>query len=146
MVIERFFMKRKIYIFTILIIFLLICIFGCNYYFRYKLDSNKIIINYSTFFNDDFLYDISINYNGNKKGLLCSIDNKNWLKLDDCKFNLLEGNYNLFLKNQHFAINKKFEVKKQIIGSFTSSLDNLDTYYLALGGSKEVIFTFTVLL
>jgi len=132
---------------TIFLLFLTICscalFFLCAIYFlEYILIGKNIKISVSEYINNDLKYKVTSEFNGNSKNLLCSIDSKNWTTFDNCNFDLSIGEYKLYVKNNYFLTSKNFDVKKNIKGTFTSSLDKLDTYYLALGGKKELEFSF----
>ena len=112
------------------------------YIIEYIFIGKNININKSDYVNNDLKYNVNISYEGNNKNLSCSIDNKNWLSIDKCKFNLSIGEYVVFVKNDYLETSKKFLVKNNIQGSFSSPIDILDTYYLALGGKKDFEFAF----
>jgi len=136
-------MKQRIIWGTILSITALLILFLGFYFFNvYKFNNDKIIIVVDKYLNENYLYDVNVTYNGNKEEMFCSLDNENWVNITNCNFELNIGDYEIFLKNKYFYSSKEFEVKKEISGSFSSSLDKLDTYYLALGGEKEIIFDF----
>lgn len=109
--------------------------------FNYTLES-KIKINYNKLLNNDLLYPVKIDYTGNKDKLFCSIDNKNWKPINDCNFNLKDGQYKIYIKNDLFYLVKKFNIEKNIVGTFSTSLDSVDKYYLALNGKKDISFVF----
>jgi len=117
--------------------------FLCAIYFLENTFGKNIQINVSEIMNNDLKYSVSVKYNNdNKKNLLCSIDNIEWKPIDNCHYDLNVGNYKIYIKNNYFLTTKKFSVKKKILGSFSSPLDKLDTYYLALGGTKKFDFYF----
>ena len=134
-------MKNKKFInYCLFLTIILFSFIGLKFYYRNKLDKENIKINYN--FSENYLYDANIKYNGNTEKLYCSIDNFNWFSINECNFKLSKGNYTLYIKNKYFNIKKEFEIKENILGNFSTSLDNIDTYYLALGGTKEVVFNF----
>ena len=84
-----------------------------------------------------------LNYNiKDKENVLCSINNKDFLSIDKCQFNLKAGKYTLYLKREDNNITKDFEVKSKYLGTFSSALDKLEMYYLASNGKKKLNFTF----
>jgi len=136
-------MKQRIIMGLIFIslVLLFICM-GAYFYIHYNIDKNKIDITISEFKNNNFLYDVDVTYSGNKEELLCSIDNENWVSINLCSFDLDIGKHEIYFKNKYFYKTEKIEVIEKILGSFSSSLDKLDIYYLALGGKKQIDFTF----
>lgn len=136
-------MKRKITIGTLLFSTVLLIVFlSIYFYFYYHIDIKKFDINISDYKNDNYLYDVSVQYKGKKDELLCSIDNEKWLNINNCKFSLAVGEHEIYFKNKYFYKTKKLVVQEKTLGSFSSSLDMLDTYYLALNGYKKIEFTF----
>ena len=135
-------MKRRILLATFLsIVYFSFCFFCFLFYFQYSF-LNDVNIKFSDYLNNNLLYDINVSYNGKYKNVVCSIDKENWFKLNDCNFELNSGSYKLYLKNDWFLATKKFSIEDNIEGSFYSPLDNLDKYYLALNGKKEIKFNF----
>jgi len=135
-------MKQKRVTFIVFIILLTLFIsVGLYLFLSYNINIDSIVINVDKYLNDNNLYNINVLYKENKE-MSCSLDNKNWYTLDKCHFEVQEGSYKLYLKNKYFSSNKDFEVIKQISGTFTSSLDKLDIYYLALNGYKKIDFIF----
>lgn len=112
------------------------------YFFEYVLIKKNLNINISQYINNDLTYDVYAQFKGDNQNLFCSLDNKNWNTFDKCKFSLSEGDYILHVKNNYFFTTKRFSVKKHIKGSFSSPLDRLEVYYLALGGTKKIEFSF----
>ena len=136
-------MKRKIIIyFMSFIIFVLFILLGLYFYQYNTIKLDNIKINVDKYLNKNNLYGISISYHGNKDGLLCSLDKNDWKKIDKCNYELNENSYTIYLKNKYFEEKKNFNISKQINGSFSSSLDKLDIYYLALNGNKKIEFDF----
>ena len=72
----------------------------------------------------------------------CSIDNQNWKVMTECSYLLNEGEYTATIKNKYESKKIKFKIKNNPVGSFTTNIDMLDTYYLAKGGSKEIKYSF----
>lgn len=110
---------------------------------KYSINKDKIIIKYNNKIDNNFLYSVSINYKSDNKDLLkCKIDNSSYKTIDKCIFKVKKGKHILYLKNSKKEIKKSFKIKEKIEGSFSSSIDNLETYYLALNGSKKLNFKF----
>lgn len=108
-----------------------------------KLYKNRIEITYTNEINENLEYNVKINYNiKDKENVLCSINNKDFLSIDKCQFNLKAGKYTLYLKRKDNNITKDFEVKSKYLGTFSSALDKLEMYYLASNGKKKLNFTF----
>ena len=108
-----------------------------------KLYKNRIEITYTNEINENLEYNVKINYNiKDKENVLCSINNKDFLSIDKCQFNLKAGKYTLYLKREDNNITKDFEVKSKYLGTFSSALDKLEMYYLASNGKKKLNFTF----
>ena len=64
-----------------------------------KLYKNRIEITYANEINENLEYNVKINYNiKDKENVLCSINNKDFLSIDKCQFNLKAGKYTLYLK------------------------------------------------
>ena len=63
-----------------------------------KLYKNRIEITYTNEINENLEYNVKINYNiKDKENVLCSINNKDFLSIDKCQFNLKVGKYKLYL-------------------------------------------------
>lgn len=112
------------------------------YYANYSIDTSRITIDISDILSLNDTYETNITYDKNKEDLKCMIDDNNWLDIDNCKENLEIGNHTVYLKNNYFEGELEFVVENKINGSFSSSIDVLDKYYLALGGKKTLNFTF----
>ena len=134
--------KRIIWGTILTLIFLALLFFSSVFYYDYLIINQNINVSIDEYLNDKLLYDVNINYSGNEKKLYCSIDKENWLSIDNCHYSLNPGKYKLYLKSSDFYVMKSFKVDEKIRGTFYSSLDSLDTYYLALNGKKEIVFTF----
>ena len=66
-----------------------------------KLYKNRIEITYANEINENLEYNVKINYNiKDKENVLCSINNKDFLSIDKCQFNLKAGKYTLYLKRE----------------------------------------------
>ena len=110
---------------------------------KYVIRKDNVIIKYDNKIDDNFLYNVSINYKGENKDLIkCKIDNSSYKTIDNCIFKVKKGKHTLYLKNRKKEIKKRFKIKETIEGSFSSSIDNLETYYLALNGRKKLNFEF----
>ena len=121
----------------------LILFFLCGIYFlEYVFIEKNLKLTISEYINSDFKYTVSSKFLGKSSNLFCSLDNKTWNTFDNCTFNLNVGDYKLYVKNDYFLTTKNFSVKENIKGVFSSNIDMLDTYYLALGGKKELEFSF----
>ena len=130
----------------ILILINIICIVAlfiyCMLFYKNNIKNIKVIVNYNNIINENDEYLINIKYKNPRTTLYCSIDNKNWININNCKFNLKKGNYNVFIKNDYMKINKNFKVIEKYEGNIHSNIDMLDEYYLALNGSKKIELKF----
>lgn len=104
-----------------------------------KINRDKIRINYENVINEDEEYLVNVTYDG-KDNIKCSLDNIDYTS--KCSFLLKEGNYKAYVTNEKDTSYKDFTVKKNYLGIFSSTIDVLDTYYLAVGGKKSFNFTF----
>ena len=104
-----------------------------------KINRDKIRINYENVINEDEEYLVNVTYDG-KDNIKCSLDNIDYTS--KCSFLLKEGNYKAYVTNEKDTSYKDFTVKKNHLGIFSSTIDVLDTYYLAVGGKKSFNFTF----
>ncbi len=106
------------------------------------LHKNNIKISYENKLNDNNEYNVNIKYRKPTSSLFCSIDNKKWININNCNFNLKKGKQTIYIKNKYNKIKYEFEIKERYDGTFTSTLDNVDEYYLALNGTKKINFKF----
>lgn len=112
------------------------------------LEKNKLVkdfinIKYSNDINENKEYIVTVEYKSkNNKDVVCSLDNINYKNIDECTFNLKKGEYNLYLRKNNKVIKEKFKVEEKFLGTFSSTIDVLDTYYLAVNGKKKFNFTF----
>ena len=112
------------------------------------LEKNKLVkdfinIKYSNDINENKEYIVTVEYKSkNNKDVVCSLDNINYKNIDECTFNLKKGEYNLYLRKNDKVIKEKFKVEEKFLGTFSSTIDVLDTYYLAVNGKKKFNFTF----
>ncbi len=136
----RSLLKRLGFICLLITTFFIIIL--CSLLRTFILNSNNILININGYMDENFKYKVNIGYQKLNNDLYCSLDNKNWLTINNCEFNLSEGKYKVFIKNKYNKINKSFTIKKKILGDFNSSLDNIPIYYLALNGTKKINFNF----
>ena len=104
-----------------------------------KINRDKIRINYENVINENEEYLVNVTYDG-KDNIKCSLDNIDYTS--KCSFLLKEGNYKAYVTNEKDTSYKDFTVKKNYLGIFNSTIDVLDTYYLAVGGKKSFNFTF----
>lgn len=110
--------------------------------YKNYIKSSNIKISYNNIVNENDEYLINIKYRNSKTKLYCSIDNKNWTNINDCKFYLKKGNHTIYLKNNYMTINKKYKVIEKYEGTINSNIDMLDEYYLALNGNKKIELKF----
>ena len=139
-------MKKIIYIIMIIVV----SIFGLIGYSIYlkitnisnrKLSIDNIIISNDNTLNDNEEYETKIEYKDNNE-VECSIDNENYKSINECTYNLKEGTYTIYIRNQWNTIQKDFTITKKYEGTFSTTLDNVDKYYLALKGNKKLEYTF----
>ena len=104
-----------------------------------KITVDKIRINYENVINENEEYLVNVTYDG-KDNIKCSLDNIDYTS--KCSFLLKEGNYKAYVTNEKDTSYKDFTVKKNYLGIFNSTIDVIDTYYLAVGGKKSFNFTF----
>jgi hypothetical protein len=104
-----------------------------------KLNEKHLTISYDNI--DETKYKVNITYD-DLDGVECSIDNNEFKPMNECTFELPVGKYTIYIKKDESLLKKDFEVKSKYDGYFRTTLDNVETYYLALGGSKELEFTF----
>ncbi len=104
-----------------------------------KINRDKIRINYENMINENEEYLVNVTYDG-KSNIKCSLDNIDYTS--KCSFLLKEGNYKAYVTNEKDTSYIDFTVKKNYLGTFSSTIDVLDTYYLAVGGKKSFNFTF----
>ena len=105
------------------------------------LNDNKLNISYDNTANADGNYKVTITY-GETDGVECSINNNEYKPISECTFELPEGNYTIYIKKDNNVISKKFDVKDKYDGKFSTTIDVLDKYYLALDGKKTLEYTF----
>lgn len=137
-------MKR--YIKYILVIINLICIYmilslGVLLY-KNILNYDNVKITYKNQINSNYEYLINISYNDSNTKMYCSNDLKQWKEIDKCNYYLKSGKQTIYLKNKYNIIKYDYEIKENYEGTFSSSLDNIEEYYLALNGTKKIEFKF----
>lgn len=129
-----------------IIIINLYCIIALFIYskllYKNNINSSNIRISYDNVVNENDEYLVNVKYNNSKTRLYCSLDNKSWININNCRFNLTKGNYKIFIKNNYMTINKKFNIVEKFEGTISSNIDMLDEYYLALNGSKKIDLKF----
>lgn len=131
-----------------LVLVLLIILIGLFNVTIIYLEKNKLVkdfinIKYSNDINENKEYIVTVEYKSkNNKDVVCSLDNINYKNIDECTFNLKKGEYNLYLRKNDKVIKEKFKVEEKFLGTFSSTIDVLDTYYLAVNGKKKFNFTF----
>ena len=137
-------MNRVIKYFLIIINIYCVCalIFYIKLWYKNTLISENIKITYNNIVNDSDEYLVNVLYINPRTNLFCSIDNKNWVNIENCKFYLKKGKYNFFIRNNFNVISKKYEVVEKFEGKISSNIDMLDVYYLALGGKKKIELKF----
>lgn len=106
-----------------------------------ELDIDLVNITYNDETNDNDEFHVVVTYDEDES-IYCSIDNDDYKEIDDCEFDLKEGKYILYLKNDKKIYKKKFELIKKIKGEFSSTLDRVPIYYLALNGTKKIHYDF----
>ncbi len=73
---------------------------------------------------------------------LCLLDSNEWKNIKDCNYLLEPGTYTLYIRNKYNVTSKQFDVVNKPIGTFKTSIDSLDTYYIASGGRKKLNLEF----
>ena len=138
-------MKKIIVIDIIILLFLVPSIIFTKVYYYVK-DKNINLSNFDIVYenkiDEDFKYTVKIDSKENNELYSFKIDNSDYLKHDNAVFKLEEGKHILYVKKGEKIASKEVFVKKNILGSFSSSIDNLDIYYLALNGQKAFNFSF----
>ena len=133
---------RKIWVISIIV--LIIAVFAgikINNIVMEKVLNDNLKISYDNTANDDGKYKVTITY-GETDGVECSIDNNDFKPISECIFELPEGNYTIYIRKNNNVISKKFDVKDKYDGKFSTTIDVLDKYYLALNGKKTLEYTF----
>lgn len=131
--------KYTKYILILIDVFCVICILILlNIIYKNDISKNNIQIKYENIINDNNEYLVNITYKNPKTNLYCSIDNKNWLNIDECKFYLKKGTHTFYIKNKYKTIKYDYNLKEKYEGTITSNIDMLDEYYLALNGTKKI--------
>lgn len=102
-----------------------------------KINLKYVVIDYKNEVNENNEYNVSVKY---KSDILCSLDDKDYN--NDCTFNLKEGTYTMYVTNNKDKVSTDFKVKKKFLGTYSSTIDTLETYYLALNGKKSFDFKF----
>ena len=136
-------MKRLVvYLSTfIIILFLSIIITSNSHSYGYVLAPNNLLISYENIISDEGTYDISVSYLNNSSAY-CSIDDINYKHISECNYTLPEGKHTIYIKNSMVKISKDFNIETSYDGTFNSSLDNVEEYYLALNGTKTINYNF----
>jgi hypothetical protein len=107
-----------------------------------KIKEDSINISYNNEVkNENKEFEVKIDYIDDDT-VQCSIDNENFKDIKDCTFNLIAGDYTVYIKKDEEVKSKKFNVKGKYDGDYKTTIDVLDTYYLALGGTKTMEYTF----
>ena len=104
------------------------------------MQSNNIIINYNNMVNNNNEYQVNISYYNKEHEIECSLDDVNYD--NTCIYNLKPGIYSVYVRHDKDKVYRSFEIMKQYEGTFSSTIDVLDEYYLALNGTKKLNFTF----
>ena len=103
-------------------------------------DSDNVYVFYENRMNDKYEYNVHILYEDPEAE--CSLDKETYYKMNECHFNLPEGEYTVYVRKDKLATAKVFKVESKHEGEFFSPLDNIDEYYLALNGTKKIAYTF----
>ena len=106
-----------------------------------KIDTSLVKISYKNEINENDEYHIIVSYTDDNP-IFCSIDNSNYKKIEDCEFDLKAGKYTIYLKKNDKIYKKNFKITKKIEGEFSSTLDRIPIYYLALNGTKIMHYSF----
>lgn len=99
---------------------------------------NNIQISYKNILNENDEYLVNISYKKPKTNLYCSKDTKKWLSINNCKIYQKKGTHTIYIKNKYNTIEYRYSIKEKYEGTITSNIDMLDTYYLALNGTKKL--------
>ena len=143
-------LKKRLRKFLLLVIFVILIVGGIllfknsisNLFTGGNLKTNNISIEYdNTVTNDNKEYSVTIKYTDDTE-VECSIDDNEYKSINDCSFNLKEGKYTLYIRKDKNKIKKDFNVKGKFDGTFSTTIDVLDKYYLALNGTKTLEYTF----
>lgn len=132
--------KRNVSILFLILIVIFVCIF--IFIKKDDLNTSKISVDFPNTVNADNKYNVKVSYNDDVKNLKCSLDNKEYVDINECTFDLDPGKYTIYLKNDSLFIKKTFTVESKYEGTFSSTIDKLETYYLASNGKKAFKFTF----
>ena len=128
-----------------LIIVVIVIILSILLTFKYEkeieINTDELEISYSNSLNENNEYSVKANYK-TLTNSMCSLDNVSWVPMNQCSFNLPVGEYTLYIKVDDVVASKDFNVISSIIGEFSSSMDNIPIYYLAVGGTKNINFKF----
>ena len=106
-----------------------------------EIDMDTVQVYYSNEINEKDEYNVKVKYNSIRDSF-CSLDSINWVPMNECTFDLPVGNYTLYIKEDTVTASKEFEIISSIIGEFSSTIDTLPIYYLALGGTKKMHYKF----
>lgn len=135
--------KKLSKIVVILLFFLTILNLGIFFFMQCSnknvLKKDKIVIMYNNEVNADNEYLVNIKYQDNYN-IECSIDDVNYNS--DCQYNLKAGLHDVYVRYNDSKIYTNLIIETKYEGSFKSTLDNIDEYYLALNGTKKLEFTF----
>lgn len=101
----------------------------------------NINITYENRINENDEYHVKVDYKKDDP-ILCSIDNNDYKDINTCEFDLKEGEYTLYIKEEEKVFKKTFKIVKKLEGEFSSTLDRTPIYYLALNGSKKMHYDF----
>lgn len=108
---------------------------------RTLINLDLVSITYENKMNSNGEYHIMVSFQ-DEKPTFCSIDDMNYKEIELCNFDLKPGKYTLYLKQENQKYKKDFEVLQSIVGEFSSTLDRVPIYYLALGGTKKMHYEF----
>ena len=140
--IRKFLDSTMFYIISIIIIAILITLLALKMYTnKTMINLDLVEISYENKINKNGEYHVTISFE-DEKPTYCSINGIHYKEIKDCNFDLKPGNYTLYLKQEDQTYKKKFDVISNIVGEFSSTLDRVPTYYLALNGTKKMHYEF----
>ena len=135
-------MKKKAYVIVGIVLLtsvLITSLIVINKIANNKLKQDKIFISYENIVNDEDEYKVTVKYLDDDN-IECSLDDNNYD--NSCIYYLKPDVYSVYIRSGKYKTYKSFEISKNIIGSFKSTLDNIEEYYLALHGTKLIEWDF----
>ncbi len=141
-------MKRKTITFMIVVV-VVIAILTTSIYFIYtststtgsifnRLTVDSLSYKYDNTIDDNKEYTVTINSNKNLD-IQCSIDDVTY---DKCELKLTAGDHKIYVKNNDNKIEYNINIETKYEGEFSTTLDRVEEYYLALNGDKTLEYTF----